>query len=387
MMLGEFADTSDDLFDPNVANGLLVISAYLYFYSFMCIVFLVMLNFLLAIIVDAFVDVKNAKEEGEQLRLIILFNDELVDLLSAPPTFYVETSCLAKAPAHVNINPLVFCGQSSMFQELYKYLQNTVQYMVKKEHGLRRIEQELNTLQNKMTSIKMQSICDPSDSPTPKQAWAGPSFSKDEVEIKELAVVMMDETYLVKVAPGARVSGVKHLVTVRVHLSRSRLTPTLQNERFQLLGRCKRLATRISNVYYTKREHGYFVFICLYLDSMNQRLLGKVLKLEEEDDTVIPDAFAEKVVNHFGRAIPVSELEVPILQTSETEQIKEAVEAHTRKIAKKVDLLESRAQLMEKKVDEILVLLRSIAPWGAHQEGVRRASLRDDSSWVPKDYS
>ena len=70
MMLGEFAETADDLFDPNVANGLLVFPAYLYFYSFECIVFLVMLNFLLAIIVDAFVDVKNVKEGDDQMRWI-----------------------------------------------------------------------------------------------------------------------------------------------------------------------------------------------------------------------------------------------------------------------------------------------------------------------------
>jgi fatty acid desaturase len=58
MMLGEFADAHADLFDASVDAGLLIFPAYLFFYSFMCIVFLVMLNFLLAIIVDAFVDVK-----------------------------------------------------------------------------------------------------------------------------------------------------------------------------------------------------------------------------------------------------------------------------------------------------------------------------------------
>ena len=68
MMLGEFGDPMSELFDDTVNLGLLRFPAYLFFYSFMCIVFLVMLNFLLAIIVDAFVDVKNIKEGNEKIR-------------------------------------------------------------------------------------------------------------------------------------------------------------------------------------------------------------------------------------------------------------------------------------------------------------------------------
>jgi fatty acid desaturase len=69
MMLGEFGDAHADLFDASVDAGLLIFPAYLFFYSFMCIVFLVMLNFLLAIIVDAFVDVK-PKDGDDRVRWV-----------------------------------------------------------------------------------------------------------------------------------------------------------------------------------------------------------------------------------------------------------------------------------------------------------------------------
>ena len=64
---------------------------------------------------------------------------------------------------------------------------------------------------------------------------------------------------------------------------------------------------------------------------MNERILGKVLKSGANSGrTGTPEGltggleaeeFAKKVINHFGRPFPVSQLEVPILQTSETEQV------------------------------------------------------------------
>jgi len=63
MLLGEFGDTKEELLSHDVDHGLLILPATLFFYSFMSIVFLVILNFLLAIIVDAFADEKHM--EGE----------------------------------------------------------------------------------------------------------------------------------------------------------------------------------------------------------------------------------------------------------------------------------------------------------------------------------
>ena len=60
---------------------------------------------------------------------------------------------------------------------------------------------------------------------------------------------------------------------------------------------------------------------------MNQHLLGAVLEPDTEEGynsmSVVPEEFAKDVIAHFGRPIPVQELEVPILQTSETEQVRE----------------------------------------------------------------
>lgn len=58
MLFGEFGDTEAELFSVDIERGWLNIPAVLFFYSFMIIVFLVILNFLLAIVVDAFTDVK-----------------------------------------------------------------------------------------------------------------------------------------------------------------------------------------------------------------------------------------------------------------------------------------------------------------------------------------
>ena len=64
--LGEFGDTEGALLDSNVDSGLLVIPSVLFFYSFMSIVFLVILNFLLAIVVDAFTDEKHNVGEHDK---------------------------------------------------------------------------------------------------------------------------------------------------------------------------------------------------------------------------------------------------------------------------------------------------------------------------------
>jgi hypothetical protein len=58
MLIGEFADTEDELLSQDVDSGPLLIPAVLFFYSFMFIVNLVILNFFLAIVVDAYSDVK-----------------------------------------------------------------------------------------------------------------------------------------------------------------------------------------------------------------------------------------------------------------------------------------------------------------------------------------
>lgn len=59
MLFGEFGDSEQSMFDTTYDIGLLMIPACMFFYSFMIIVFLVILNFLLAIVVDAFTDVKS----------------------------------------------------------------------------------------------------------------------------------------------------------------------------------------------------------------------------------------------------------------------------------------------------------------------------------------
>mmetsp|Transcript_15443 Transcript_15443/g.29717 ORF Transcript_15443/g.29717 Transcript_15443/m.29717 type:complete len:1112 (+) Transcript_15443:17-3352(+) len=66
MLLGDFADTEQALLSHDMDDGLLTIPAVLFFYSFMSIVFLVILNFLLAIVVDAFADEKREVSEHEQ---------------------------------------------------------------------------------------------------------------------------------------------------------------------------------------------------------------------------------------------------------------------------------------------------------------------------------
>jgi hypothetical protein len=53
MLFGEFGDSEKAMFDDAFDIGLLIIPASMFFYSFMMIVFLVILNFLLAIVVDA----------------------------------------------------------------------------------------------------------------------------------------------------------------------------------------------------------------------------------------------------------------------------------------------------------------------------------------------
>ena len=41
-----------------------------------------------------------------------------------------------------------------------------------------------------------------------------------------------------------------------------------------------------------------------------------------EREPITAEEFAGKVMSHFGRRVPVAELEVPILQTSEAEQVR-----------------------------------------------------------------
>lgn len=65
MLLGEFATTEKLLLSEEVDRALLTIPSVMFFYSFMSIVFLVILNFLLAIVVDAFSDEKNEKGEHD----------------------------------------------------------------------------------------------------------------------------------------------------------------------------------------------------------------------------------------------------------------------------------------------------------------------------------
>ena len=68
---------------------------------------------------------------------------------------------------------------------------------------------------------------------------------------------------------------------------------------------------------------------------MNEKLLSSVLKQPSSgllkspdrktpawDDGICPQGFAERVINHFGRQIPVTETAKPILQTSQTEQVR-----------------------------------------------------------------
>lgn len=66
MLLGEFGNTYDDIFSDLIYYGVLMIPAVIFFYTFMFIVFLVILNFLLAIVVDAFTDVKSENQDGSR---------------------------------------------------------------------------------------------------------------------------------------------------------------------------------------------------------------------------------------------------------------------------------------------------------------------------------
>ena len=55
------------------------------------------------------------------------------------------------------------------------------------------------------------------------------------------------------------------------------------------------------------------------LSKLLRKRTGRRMHLVEEDQ--FTDALAKKVIRHFGRPIPVSELATPILQTDETEQV------------------------------------------------------------------
>ena len=97
-----------------------------------------------------------------------------------------------------------------MFRELYTYTNNYLYYLVKKERSLRTLEKDLEKMQNELRSIVTSRAAahkvddqDEEDGkknpPTaPTYAW-GLGATTDKVEEEELAVVMTDETYLVKV--------------------------------------------------------------------------------------------------------------------------------------------------------------------------------------------
>lgn len=59
MLLGQFWKAEKDLLPRDLAHGVLTVPAIFFFYSFMGVVFLVVLNVLLAIIVHAFTEEKN----------------------------------------------------------------------------------------------------------------------------------------------------------------------------------------------------------------------------------------------------------------------------------------------------------------------------------------
>ena len=79
MLLGEFGDTKADLLSHDIDLGLLRVPAAIFFYSFMSIVFLVILNFLLAIIVDAFAEEKHMEGEYDirQVALICWYSKRI----------------------------------------------------------------------------------------------------------------------------------------------------------------------------------------------------------------------------------------------------------------------------------------------------------------------
>lgn len=56
----------------DVDYGWLRIPAVLFFYSFMTIVFLIIVNFFLAIVVDAYSEVKSENKENVDSRLVVL---------------------------------------------------------------------------------------------------------------------------------------------------------------------------------------------------------------------------------------------------------------------------------------------------------------------------
>uniref|UniRef100_A0A7S0QUI0 Polycystin cation channel PKD1/PKD2 domain-containing protein n=1 Tax=Pyramimonas obovata TaxID=1411642 RepID=A0A7S0QUI0_9CHLO len=266
MMLGEFADPMSELFDENVAAGVLLLPKYLFFYSFMGVVFLVLLNFLLTIIVDAFIDVKNGKEGDDKI---------------------------------------------SMYQELYKYVRNFAVDRMRKERQIDKIERDLNKLSGDRSCFEPEKRS--------FKAKTGKGLTSDAVDNTELAVVMKDESYLVK---------------------------------------------------------------------MNQQLLGSVLETDAETgllnmEDVDPHAFAGKVIDHFGRPLFLEELELPILHTSESEQIKEVVDIRTTAIDIRVERVEGRqeelqrnVQAMQKQLDEILRLLEGRPPpaSSSHSRAVRKHS-------------
>jgi hypothetical protein len=83
-----------------------------------------------------------------------------------------------------------------MFMELYKITANYVQYVVNKEESLKQLEVDLSEMYAKFraTSIRIESRMGATPSRT---AWDMAGLEVEEP--MELAVVMYDETYLVKV--------------------------------------------------------------------------------------------------------------------------------------------------------------------------------------------
>ena len=93
MLLGEFAGVSADL---RALGGLQAAAGSLFFWSFELLVFLVLLNFLLAIIVDAFCAVKEATKEttGIHVELARLLGDRWRRLTGAWSGRYVGAATL-----------------------------------------------------------------------------------------------------------------------------------------------------------------------------------------------------------------------------------------------------------------------------------------------------
>jgi hypothetical protein len=85
-----------------------------------------------------------------------------------------------------------------MLMELYKIMANYVQYVVNKDESLKQLEVDLSNMHNKFSSIRTDLRFNSyRGGPESQTAW---DLAGLEVEVpSEAAIVMYDETYLVKV--------------------------------------------------------------------------------------------------------------------------------------------------------------------------------------------